>query len=230
MKHQIKSPPIIANRVFLGYPWQPYKTMWENHVADLHKRYPLHFLAIGREPGQAATQLLTNIMRGLDSSSMALFDASTGNANVSLEYGYFRAARGEENVYLFVDEDAKIAAGQTPIISDLAGAVANRYRPTDNRLRHALEAICDRHPYIKRFTKFCGQRRYKGGTRKFLVRMIRHLDGRDSILRRELLDDLMHETKQPEAYLSKFLKDLHEAGLITITRGNEFSSRVHVSG
>jgi hypothetical protein len=220
----------VANRVFLGYPWQPYKTMWENLVEVLHKRYPLHFLAIGREPGQPATQLLTNIMRGLDSSSMALFDASTGNANVSLEYGYFRAARGEDNVFLFIDEDAKVPPGQTPIISDLAGAVANRYKPTDNRLRGAVEAICQRHPYVKRFTKFCRQRRYKGGTRKFLVRMIRHLDARDSILRRELLDDLMHETKKTEAYLSKYLKELHEAGLITITRGNEYASRVQISG
>lgn len=199
-------------------------------MASLHKRFPLHFLAIGREPGQPATQLLTNIMRGLDSSSMAWFDASTGNANVSLEYGYFRATRGEENAFLFLDEDAKVAAGQTPIISDLAGAVANRYKPTDNRLKHALDAICERHPYVKRFSKFCGQRRYKGGTRKFLVRMLRHLDGRGSVLRRELLDDLMHETKKTEAYLSKYLKELHTAGLITITRGNEYSSRVQISG
>ena len=129
---------LIANRVFLGYPCQPYKTMWEDLVETLHKRYPLHFLAIGREPGQPVTQLLTNIMRGLDSSCMALFDASTGNANVSLEYGYFRAARGENNVFLFIDEDAKVPTGQTSIISDLAGAVANRYKPTDNRLRAAF--------------------------------------------------------------------------------------------
>lgn len=220
---------MIANRIFLGYPWNPYKTMWENLVADLHKRYLLHFLAIGRNPGQPATQLLTNIMKALDSSSMAIFDASTGNANVSLEYGYFRAARGEDNVYLFLDEDAKVPSGQTPIISDLAGAVANRYKPTDNRLRSAVEAICDAHPYMKRFSKFCRQRSYKGGTRKFLVRMLRHLDSRDSILRRELLDDLMHETRKTEAYLSKFLRELHEAGLITITRGNEYASRVHIT-
>ncbi len=39
----------------------------------------------------------------------------------------------------------------------------------------------------------------------------------------------MHETKKTEAHLSKFLKELHEAGLITITRGNEYASRVQIS-
>jgi hypothetical protein len=220
----------VANRIFIGYPWNPYKSMWERLVADLHKRYPLHFLAIGRDPGQPATQLLTNIMRGLDSSSMALFDASTGNANVSLEYGYFRAARGEDNVFLFLDEDAKIPANQTPIISDLAGAVANRYKPTDSRLEAAVTAICDRHEYYRRFNKFCRQRKYKGGPRKFLVRMLRKFDGRDSVLRRELLDDLMHETQKEEQHIAGYLEKMHEAGLVTITRGNRYSSRVHISG
>jgi hypothetical protein len=221
---------MIANRIFLGYPWNPYKTMWETLVADLHKQFPVHFLAIGREQGLPAGQLLVNIMTALDNSSAAIFDASTGNANVSLEYGYFRAKRGETNVYLFLDEDARVPAGHTPIISDLAGAVANKYRPTDNRLRTSVEAICERHPYVKRFVKFCRQRRYKGGTRKFLIRVIRKLDGRESVLRRELLDDLMHDTRKEEAYLDRYLKELHEAGLITITRGNEHSSRVHLSG
>jgi len=220
---------MIANRVFVGYPWNPYKNMWETRIADLHKRYPLHFLAIGRETGLPAKQLLTNIMNALDSSSMALFDASTGNANVSLEYGYFRAQRGEDSALLFRDEDAKVPAGQSPIISDLAGAVANHYKLTDNRLKAALEAFSERHAYVRRFVKFCRQRRYRGGTRKFLVRMIRHLDGRDSVLRREFLDDLVHETRKSEAYLEKFLRELHEAGLVTVTRGNKHSSRVHIS-
>lgn len=116
------------------------------------------------------------------------------------------------------------------MISDLAGAVANRYKPTDNRLREAVIALCENHPYVRRFTKFCRQRRYKGGPRKFLIRMIRQMDGRDSILRREFLDDLVHETNKSESHIGKYLKALHEAGLLTVTRGNEHSSRVYVSG
>jgi hypothetical protein len=60
--------------------------------------------------------------------------------------------------------------------------------------------------------------------------MIRRLDGLDSILRREFLDDLVHETKKTEGHISGYLKALHEAGLLTVTRGNEHSSRIHVSG
>jgi hypothetical protein len=196
----------------------------------MHKLYPIAFLAIGREPGQPANQLLSNIINGLTSSSIAVFDASTGNANVSLEYGYFRATRGEDSTYLFIDEDAKMPPGQYPIISDLAGAVANRYKPLDNRLRTAVRAICERHPYVKRFNKFCSQRKYKGGTRKFLVRIIRHFDGQDSVLRRGLIDDLAHETKKTEEYLTNYMKELDEAGLITITRGNQYSSRIRIAG
>jgi hypothetical protein len=220
----------VANRIFLGYPWNPYKLMWESTVYDLHKQYPVHFMAIGRESGQPANQLLSNIMKGLSTSSVAVFDASTGNPNVSLEYGYFRAIRGEDSAYLFLDEDAKVPTAQTAIISDLAGAVANKYRLTDNRLKLSMQSICDHHAYVKRFSKFCRTRRYKGGTIKFLIRIIRHLDGHDSILRRELIDDLIHETKQTEEYLTKFIKELHEGGLITITRGNEYSSRIQISG
>lgn len=220
----------VANRVFVGYPWNPYKQLWERLIADMHKRYPLHFLAIGREPAQPASQLLTKIFNALETSSAAVFDASTGNANVSLEYGYFRATRGEEGAYLFLDEDARIPAGNTPIISDLAGTVANRYKPTDDRMVKALDHICKNHPYYKRFEKFCRQRRYKGGQRKFVIRVFRLLDGHESLLRRELLDDLMHQTGWEDHRIEVYIKALHEAGLITITRGNHNSSRVQISG
>jgi hypothetical protein len=222
-------PGTIANRVFVGYPWNPYKHTWETLIKELHKRYPLHFLAIGREEGLPATQLLTKIMQALDSSSMALFDASTGNANVSLEYGYFRAKRGEGSALLFRDAGARVPADQAPIISDLAGAVSNIYRLTDNRLKTALLAFCERHAYVLRFNRFCRQRRYKGGTRRFLVRMIRRLDEQDSMLRREFLDALAHDTRKSEDYLEGYLHELHEAGLVTVTRGNARGSRVHIS-
>lgn len=221
----------VANRVFVGYPHKTYKAFWESILGELHARYPLHFLALGREPGQPALELLVEILRAVDSSSAALLDASTGNANVSLEYGYAKKAMAETEVYLFLDEDSSVAGGPgAPIISDLAGATANRYKLGDHRLREAVEAIARRHPYTKRYEKFCRQRKLRGGPRKLLIRILRKLDGRDSVLRRELLDDLLHETNKDERGLSNYLKGLHEAGLITITRGNEFSSRVFVAG
>jgi hypothetical protein len=220
-----------ANRLFVGYPWKTYRAHWEKALSDIHKRSPLHFMAIGREPGQPAAQLVTHILQTIDRSTIAIFDASAGNPNVALEYGYARATLEEAAIYLFIDENATASSGPgSPIISDLAGAVANRYALNDSRLKDTVETIAKQHPYNRRFERFCRQRKYKGGTRRFLVRLIRQLDGKDSILRRELIDNVTHESHKPEAYVGKYIKELHEAGLITVSRGNEFSSRIQIAG
>jgi hypothetical protein len=220
-----------ANQIFLGYPWKTYRSHWEKIVSELHKWSPLYFVAVGRKPGQPASQLLTTILQTLDRSSAAFFDASAGNPNVALEYGYARATLDESAIYLFRDENATSVTGPgSPIIADLAGSVANHYALNDSRLAESIKEIAKEHPYAKRFDRFCGQRKYKGGTRRFLVRILRQLDGKPSVLRRELLDTLVHETRKPETYILKYLKELHKGALLTVSKGNEFSSRIHISG
>jgi hypothetical protein len=220
-----------ANRLFVGYPWKTYRAHWEKALSDIHKRSPLHFMAVGREPGQPAAQLVTKILQSIDRSTVTFFDASAGNPNVALEYGYARATLEEGSIYLFIDDNATATSGPgSPIISDLAGAVANRYALNDSRLKDTVEGIAKQHPYNRRFERFCRQRKYKGGTRRFLVRIIRQLDGKESTLRRELIDNVMHESHKSESYVAKYIKELHGAGLITISRGNEFSSRIQISG
>jgi hypothetical protein len=221
----------IANQIFLGYPWKTYRAHWEKLVKDLHRWLPIHFVALGRNPGQAASQLLDRIFVAIDRSSLAFFDASAGNPNVALEYGYARATLGETSIYLFRDENATSTTGlESPIISDLAGSIANHYALNDDRLKTGVQAIIKDHPYAKRFDQFCRGRKYKGGTRRLLVRMLRQLDGKPSLLRREMLDNLIHDTKKKEAYLVRYLKELHKAGLVTISKGNENGSRVTISG
>jgi hypothetical protein len=218
---------VVPNRVFVGYPWKTYRPYWEPLLRDLHAAYPLHFLAMGRDPGEPAAQLLVKILNAINTSSMALFDGSTGNPNVSLEYGYAKSVLPENDLYLFADEDSLTTPGPgSPIIADLAGTIANRYKMGDRRLKDALTVIAARHPYSKRYDKFCRQRKYKGGPKKLLLRLFRKFDGQPSILRRELLDDLVHDTRKDERHIDNYLKALHEGGLITITRGNEYSSRV----
>jgi hypothetical protein len=132
---------------------------------------------------------------------------------------------------LFLDEDAASGTGPgAPLISDLAGAIANKYRTTDTRLGAAVKAITARHPYVRRFNRFCRQRGYRGGTQKFLIRVIRQFDNRESILRRALIDDLAHESRKEPKYIENYVKQLHDGGLLTVTRGNNFSSRIHVAG
>jgi hypothetical protein len=62
------------------------------------------------------------------------------------------------------------------------------------------------------------------------VRILRQIDGKQSILRRELLDNVVHEAKKSEGHILKYLKELHAAGLITISKGNEYSSRIQIAG
>jgi hypothetical protein len=220
-----------ANRLFVGYPWKTYRAHWEKALSEIHKRSPLHFMAVGREPGQPAAQLVTKILQSIDRSTVAFFDASAGNPNVALEYGYARATLEDGSIYPFIDDNATASSGPgSPIIADLAGAIANRYALNDWRLKDTVEAIAKQHPYTRRFERFCRQRKYKGGTRRFLVRIIRQLDGKESMLRRELIDNVIHESHKSEAYVAKYIKELHGAGLITVSRGNEFSSRVQISG
>jgi hypothetical protein len=220
-----------ANQVFVGYPWKTYRPHWEGIIKEFHKWSPLHLVAVGRRAGQPAAQLLTIILQTIDRSSAAFFDASAGNPNVALEYGYARATLDESAIFLFRDENAASSTGPgSPIITDLAGAVATQYALNDNRLEAAIDEIANAHPYVRRFERFCRQRKYRGGTRRLLVRILRQLDGKASMLRRELLDNLIHEAKKSEAYIITYLKELHGAGLITISKGNEFSSRIGVSG
>lgn len=222
---------IRANLIFVGYPWKTYRAHWEGIVSELHKWSPLHFLAIGRQPGQPAAQLLTHILSSIDRASMAFFDASGANPNVALEYGYARATLNENAIYLFRDENATTSVGPgSPIMSDLAGAIANQYALNDARLMDAIKRIAAAHPYTKNFERFCRQRSYKGGPRRFLVRILRQLDDKDSILRRELLDSIMHESGKTEAFVLRYLKELHQAGLITISAGNNRSCRVKIAG
>jgi hypothetical protein len=219
-----------ANRVFVGYPWKTYRAHWERAIEQLHKQTPVHFMAIGREPRQPAAQLLTKILQAIDRSTAVMFDASAGNPNVALEYGYSRATFDDASIYLFIDENATSSSGPgSPIMSDLAGTVANRFALNDNRLRETLAAIARNHPYHKRFDRLCRLRKYRGGTRRFLIRVIRQLDGQDSILRRELIDNIVHEARKTANYVESYVKVLHKAGLITVSRGNEFSSRVSIS-
>jgi hypothetical protein len=183
-------PRKIPNRIFLGYDWQFYRPKYESLVPKLHARYPVHFLAVGRHSGQPAEDLFGSIKRAIESSSAAVFDASRGNANVSLEYGYAEGLG--VRTYLMIDEvtlPARATQG-TPIISDLAGARTNRY-DNDRQLEEHLGAIAKNHEYTRRFVRFCNRKGIRGQRRRPYLRIIHHLGeliDREEILRRELLN------------------------------------------
>jgi hypothetical protein len=74
--------------VFLGFPWHTIRPKYERVFAKktFKRRNPLRFVIIGRDGNQRAEDLYAEIRRQIDSSSVAIFDVSGGNANVSLEF------------------------------------------------------------------------------------------------------------------------------------------------
>jgi len=151
---------------------------------------------------------------------------------VSLEYGLAHFIPNLPS-YLLIDQHVlpnQVNAG-TPIISDLAGATQNRWqfgRP--ETLAAHLKAIADNHQYTKRFRRYCRARGLTAGQFRVPLKVIRLFDERESILRREVLDELTAEWRnKSQREIERLLTDLHKAGLITITPGREWASRVSIA-
>ncbi len=222
----------VPNRIFLAYPWETYRPHYETACQSLHKKYPVYFYAVGREKGTPAIDMFQKIKEVIGTSSYAVFDASKGNANVSLEYGLAELTPQLE-LFLLIDEHT-IPSRSTPgtaIIADLAGVRQNRWRIDDpDGLKSHLEAIAERHQYTKRFKQWTRRHKMRGGAIASFTRIIRKFDGREEILRRELVDELVSDsTRATEQEVDQRLKRLHDAGLITITRGREWASKVWIS-
>lgn len=198
----------------------------------MHKSFPIHFYALGRPAGTPAGDLYSKIKDAVSKSTQAVFDASRGNPNVSLEYGFADALRGIK-LFLLIDEHTipSRSGPGTPIIADLAGMSQNRWRINKPIiLRKHLEAIARQHPYTLRFRGFAKRHSYRGGSIRAFLKILRKFDEHEELLRRELLDELSTEPGAPKrGVLESRLRLLHQSGLITITRGNLASSRVFIS-
>jgi len=209
-----------------------YRPIYEKVCDELHKSYPVYFYAIGRPQGQPADALFDKIKSVILSSTAAIFDASRGNANVSLEFGLAHFVPGLQQ-FLLIDQNAMpthVNVG-TPIVSDLAGATQNRWDLAKvDTLKQHLKAIAENHEYTKRFRKYCRSRKLVKGQFRTPLKVIRMFDERDSMLRRELVDQLQVAWPgKPEKKISELVRDLHDAGLITVTKGREWASRVTVA-
>jgi hypothetical protein len=226
------SDTTVPNRIFLAYQWYIYRSIYEDVCTEIHKTYPVHFYAVGRQQGQKAEDLLEKVKSILTSSTAAVFDASKGNANVSLEYGMTHFMKGMPS-YLLIDQHtlpSHVNVG-TPIISDLAGSTQNRWDIKDpSTLNAHLRAIAEKHPYTKRFRRYCRDRGLTAGQFRVPLKVIRLFDERESILRREVLDELHSSWGNKKlTEIEDLVADMHKAGLITITRGREWASKVFIA-
>jgi hypothetical protein len=187
---------VIANQVFIGCPWKIVRVKYERAIDSLRKKYPISFIIIGRDDGQDAEDLLKIIKERLLSSSYAVFDATGGNPNVSLEFGIAETNDIPRALYLSSHAAAARASQDSAIIADLAGKRRQQYTQ-ELRLRSLLGAFCRDHAYSKRFEAFMLKsfRRVGKGlkrrARALALKVLHGLDGQPSVRRADLVQRLL---------------------------------------
>jgi hypothetical protein len=222
----------IANQVFVGIPWRNVRSKYEHAIDWLLIRSPLSFVIVGRGDNQDAQDLLDVIKGKLESSSYAVFDATAGNANVSLEYGYAEAKNIPRALYLSGHKAAH-KNKDLSIISDLAGKRRNQYS-NESRLRSLLLDFSKKHPYSVRFEKFLSQetRRLSKGAKKRIralaLKIVHVLDGQSDVRRDDLVEKLRADVSgYTGTEIDNTVKRLHRNGLLYVERGRY--SRVYVA-
>lgn len=216
---------VIPNQVFVGCPWKTTRQKYEKIINGFNKKYPLLFVIIGRDSTQDAKDLLQLIKTTLLSSSYAIFDATGGNANVSLEYGMAEGNEVPRAIYFSEHKKSKESSGSGAIISDLAGKTRNVYK-NQERLKKLLNSFCKEHSYTKQFEKFLkkvfSKNKYKKGKkltfRKIALKIIHKLDNVNRKRREDIVFDLRGEGYK-EKDIDSVIKLLHKGNLVVCERG-----------
>ncbi len=218
-------PDVIANQVFLAIPWKGSRPKYETCIDRLRSRSPLSFVIVGRADNQDADDLLQVIKERIDGSSYAIFDASGGNANVSLEYGYAEALDIPRVLYVSTHGRRTTARTDPPIIADLAGKRRNQYKQ-EAGLKRLLDDFSERHAYTVRFERFLadtGKRRNKGAkkrNRALALKIIHALDGQSDTRRADIVQQLLaDQSRYTEEEINGMISKLHNAGLIRSQQG-----------
>lgn len=212
----------VANQIFVGLPWRNVRGHYERIIPALEKKYPLFLTIVGWEDSQHATDLFEVIKGRIKESSWGIFDATGGNANVSLEYGYAEGVELPKVIFLSTHGASRRTPGN-PIISDLAGVKRVQYK-THRGLELELHKFCKKHSYTIRFEKTLRtalERKSTGGKRSFRVlalKIIRKFDGAQEIRRDQLLQDLCSDGWKNYA-IEFLLKRFQMAGLIKCSKG-----------
>jgi hypothetical protein len=232
MAHHEAPTDVIANQVFIGCPWRIVRVKYERVIDSLSKKFPVSFIIIGRDDGQDAEDLLKIIKEKLLSSSYAIFDATGGNPNVSLEFGIAETNDIPRALYLSSHAAAARASHDSAIIADLAGKRRQQYTQ-EPKLRSLLSAFCRDHAYSKRFETFLQKRfrRASKGAKKraraLALKVLHALDGQSSLRRADLVQSLLaNYSNYKQREIDEMLSQLNGAGLIRIEPGRYSSVSV----
>lgn len=213
----------ISNQIFVGCPWKTVRNKYEKLIEKFIKKYPLSFIIIGRSGDQKAADLLEIIKEKLNNSSAAIFDATYGNANVSLEYGLAEASEIPRAIYKSQHRGSNNSSGDSAIISDLAGRRRNEYK-TMNGLENLLGPYAKNQPYTIKFEKCLKKnfRSLKKGEKKryraLALKIIHHLDDKGNVRRADIVQNLT-SLDYKEKEITEWLKKLHSSRLIYCSEG-----------
>lgn len=226
-------PDVIANQVFLAIPWKGVRPKYEACTDRLKSQSPLSFITVGRADNQDADDLLEVIKEHINGSSYAIFDASGGNANVSLEYGYAEALDIPRVLYLSTHGRRTATGTDPPIIADLAGKKRHQYKQ-EVGLKKLLDDFSKRHPYTVRFERFLvdiGKNRSKGAkkrNRALALKIVHALDGQSDSRRADVVQRLLaDQSRYSEDEINGVIAKLHNAALIRSQQGRY--SRVQIA-
>ncbi|HNS80407.1 MAG TPA: hypothetical protein PKM67_03005 [Kiritimatiellia bacterium] len=213
----------IPNQVFVGLPWKNVRPRYERIITSLNKKYPLHFTIVGRDDGQNAVALFEVIKDRIASSSYAIFDATGGNANVSLEYGYAEGIEVPRSLFLSSHKAARKASAGDPIISDLIGMRRVPYK-TESVLSKELNSFSRNHDFTKRFEKALFvilKGKIKGkkkSGRALALKIIHSLGGKSQIRRAELIQHFQAQSYEVKD-IETMLKGLHQQKIVKCSVG-----------
>jgi hypothetical protein len=214
----------VPNQIFVGMPWKNVRKRYDKLIDRLKVLSPLSFVIVGRADNQDAQDLLEVIKGKLEQSSYAIFDATGGNANVSLEYGYAEAKNIPRVLYMSTHKAAH-KGKDASIISDLAGKMRKHYA-NERALRALLVQFSGAHAYTKRFHKALAKefRRKDKGTKKRLralaLKVIHSLDGQSDGRRDDLVQNLRaDQANYKMAEIDEVIKKLHRNNLILVEPG-----------
>jgi hypothetical protein len=216
---------VIPNQVFVGCPWKTVRPKYEKAIESLNKKYPLSFVIIGRDASQEAEDLLETIKTKLISSSYAIFDATGGNPNVSLEFGFAEANSIPRALYTSTHKASRRGDDQPAIIADLAGKKRNIYK-TQKSLSQLLAALARNHNYTKQFEKALREssasfsKGKKKRYRALSLKVIHALDGGQKMRRADLVQNLLALVQgYDESEIDEVVRILHSQGLLISEAG-----------
>uniref|UniRef100_A0A832I860 Uncharacterized protein n=1 Tax=Eiseniibacteriota bacterium TaxID=2212470 RepID=A0A832I860_UNCEI len=215
----------IPNQVFLGVPWKTVRPKYERIIDKLKKSYPIAFVIVGRDQNQDAEDLLEVIKKRLLTSSYAIFDATGGNANVSLEFGFADANDIPRALYLSIHRASKRASKESPIIADLAGKKQNRYAQ-EEALERLLRQFCQNHAYTRRFEQFLTtsfRHKSKGNKRRLrslALKIVHQLAGDGRARRADVVQNLQADpSRYTRTEIDDMILRMHRNGLVESVQG-----------